>query len=66
MVAESSKLVDTEPLILQVALTAAVWGGIFVALNKQERKALKMQKRAAEEYAAAAKRGEAVSGEQVK
>jgi hypothetical protein len=43
-----------------------VWGGIFVALNKQERKALKMQKRAAEEYAAAAKRGEAVSGEQVK
>ena len=66
MVAESSKLVDTEPLILQVALTAAVWGGIFVAMSKQEQKALKMQKRAAEEHAAAVARGEAVCVERVK
>jgi solute carrier family 25 iron transporter 28/37 len=51
---------------VQVALTAALWGGIFVAMNKQERKALKMQKRAAEEHAAAVARGEAACGEQVK
>jgi hypothetical protein len=43
-----------------------LWGGIFVAMNKQERKALKMQKRAAEEHAAAVARGEAACGEQVK
>jgi hypothetical protein len=55
-------------LYFQVALTAALWGGIFVAMSKQERKALKMEQRAAEERAAAAAvRGDnGVCGEQVK
>ena len=49
--------------MLQVALTAALWGGIFVAMDKQEKKRLKKQRREAE---AAAARGAASLGEQVK
>jgi hypothetical protein len=50
----------------QVALTAALWGGIFVALNKQERKQMKMKQHAAEEHVAAAARGESICVEKVK
>ncbi len=47
-------------------MTAALWGGIFVALNKQERKELKMKQREAAELAAAAERGESICIEKVK
>jgi hypothetical protein len=43
-----------------------VWGGIFVAMNKQEKKAMKMKQRAAEEHAAAAARSESICAEKVK
>jgi hypothetical protein len=43
-----------------------LWGGIFVAMSKQEQKAMKMKLRAAEELAAAAARSETICVEKVK